>query len=56
MLATVIGSDLKGKLSPVLYMAGIALAFINPWISCGLYVAVALMLLVPDRRIEKHVA
>jgi len=55
MLATVLGSDLKGKLSPALYMAGIALAFVNQWISCALYVAVALMWLVPDRRIEKAV-
>lgn len=55
LLATVLGSDFKGKLSPVLYMAGIALAFVAPWVSCALYVAVALMWLVPDRRIEKAV-
>ena len=51
-LAVATGSDLKGKLSIVLYAAAIALAFVQPWISIALYVAVALMWLLPDRRIE----
>ncbi len=45
-------SDWKGRLSPALYLAGIALAFVNTWLADALYVFVALMWLVPDRRIE----
>jgi uncharacterized membrane protein len=54
-LAKSIGRDFKGKLSPVLYAAGIAVAFFEPWISCCLYVLVALMWLIPDRRLERVV-
>lgn len=50
--AEAIGRDGKGKLSVVLYMSAIPTAFINPWISIGFYVAVALLWLVPDKRIE----
>ncbi len=53
LLAAAIGKDRKGKLSPALYLIAIPLAFVNPWISSGLYVFVALMWLVPDRRIER---
>ena len=53
LLAAAIGKDWKGKLSPVLYLAAIPLAFVSPWISDGLFVFVALMWLVPDRRIER---
>jgi uncharacterized membrane protein len=53
VLAKALGSDIKGKLSPVLYVAGIVLAFVSPWLSMGLYVLVAILWLVPDRRIEK---
>jgi uncharacterized membrane protein len=52
-LARAMGSDVKGKLSMALYVAGIGLAFVNQWVSDVLYVAVVLMWLVPDRRIEK---
>ncbi|MFZ1950945.1 MAG: TMEM175 family protein [Pseudolabrys sp.] len=52
VLASALGSDMKGKLSPVLYIAGIALAFIAPWLSILIYVSVAVIWLVPDRRIE----
>jgi uncharacterized membrane protein len=55
VLAEALGRDLKGKLSPVLYAAGIGLAFVYPWLSIALYVLVALMWLVPDRRIENTV-
>ncbi|HLN24191.1 MAG TPA: TMEM175 family protein [Patescibacteria group bacterium] len=55
LLAQALGSDLKGKLSPLLYASGIALAFVHPWIADALYVLVALMWLIPDRRIEKRV-
>jgi uncharacterized membrane protein len=54
-LRTALGSDLKGKLSIVVYLVAIPLAFVNPWIADALYVAVALWWLVPDRRIEKTV-
>jgi uncharacterized membrane protein len=53
VLAKALGSDVKGKLSPVLYVAGIALAFVSTWLSIALYALVAVMWLVPDRRIEK---
>ena len=52
-LARAVGGDLKGKISPVLYAAGIMAAFWQPVISDGLYVFVAVMWLVPDRRIER---
>jgi uncharacterized membrane protein len=51
-LRAALGRDMKGKLSPVCYLAAIPLAFLNRWIAVGLYVFVALMWLVPDRRIE----
>jgi TMEM175 potassium channel family protein len=53
-LAQAIGSDWKGKLSPVLYLAAIPLAFVSSWISNALFVLVALIWLVPDRRIERR--
>jgi uncharacterized membrane protein len=52
-LAKAIGSDAKGKWSLVVYAAAIALAFWNTWIALALYVGVAILWLVPDRRIEK---
>jgi len=52
VLAKALGRDVKGKISPVCYIAGIVLAFVNPWLSMALYVLVAVMWLVPDRRIE----
>ena len=51
-LAAALGRDLKGKSSPILYIAAIPLAFVSRWIALALYVFVALMWLVPDRRIE----
>ena len=53
-LATAIGSDVKGRLSLVLYAAAIGLAFVSPWISYGIYVAVALAWFVPDRRFTRR--
>jgi TMEM175 potassium channel family protein len=53
-LAQAVGRDLKGALSPVLYVAAIVFAFYVPWVSAALYVSVALMWLVPDRRIESR--
>ena len=52
LLANALGTDIKGKISPVLYAAAILLAFVNPWISIAIYVMVAVMWLVPDCRIE----
>ena len=53
-LAEALGNDIKGKASLAMYALSIPLAFVHPWIAIGLYIAVALMWLVPDRRIEKH--
>jgi uncharacterized membrane protein len=52
-LAAALGLDAKGKLSPLIYLAAIALAFLDPRISIGLYALVALMWLIPDRRVER---
>jgi TMEM175 potassium channel family protein len=53
--AQALGSDLKGKISAIAYIAGIGLAYVEHWISVALYVMVALMWLVPDRRFERAV-
>jgi hypothetical protein len=50
------GRDVKGKLSPGLYAAAIALSFVRPWAADAVYVLVALIWLVPDRRIELLIA
>jgi uncharacterized membrane protein len=52
-LAHAVGRDWKGKLSPVLYGVGIISSFVLPWLAGAVYVAVALMWLIPDRRIER---
>jgi TMEM175 potassium channel family protein len=54
-LALALGDDFKGKLSLLLYLLAIALAFVRPWIAIVLYVTVALIWLVPDTRIESLV-
>jgi len=56
VIARALGNDLKGKMSPVLYAAGIAMAAIDRWVALGIYVFVALMWLVPDRRLESQIA
>jgi uncharacterized membrane protein len=56
ILAHAIGRDFKGKISPILYAIAIPTAFYQPWVSIGLYVFVALMWLVPDRRIERVIS
>jgi len=53
LLASAIGSDWKGKLSPALYLAAIPLSFLSPWIANSLYVLVAALWFIPDRRIER---
>jgi uncharacterized membrane protein len=52
VLAKALGSNIKGKISLMLYVAGIVLAFVSPWWSIAIYALVAIMWLVPDRRIE----
>ena len=56
VLAAALGKDSKGKLSPVLYTAGIVLAFLNPWLSIAIYALMAVIWFVPDRRIERYLA
>ena len=56
VLAAAVKRDVKGKASPVIYAAAIVIACVQPVISAALYVAVALMWLVPDRRIESQLA
>jgi uncharacterized membrane protein len=53
VISSAVGRDFKEKVSVLIYAAAILLCFVSPWISCGLYVLVAIMWLVPDRRIEK---
>lgn len=52
-LRRALGQDWKGKLSPVLYLLGICLSFIGPWVATIVYVSVAGLWLIPDRRIER---
>jgi uncharacterized membrane protein len=54
-LKDAIGSDLKGKLSLVLYAVAIPLAFVSRWVSGVIYLSVAIMWLIPDRRIERRI-
>lgn len=56
LLAKAVGGDLKGNLSPVLYLTAIGAAFFAQWLSLTLYALVALMWLIPDRRIETALA
>jgi uncharacterized membrane protein len=53
-LRQVLGRDVKGRLSPFLYLLGIGLAYLDPWLGQVPYVCVALMWLVPDRRVERY--
>ena len=53
-LRQALGRDLKGKLSPAIYVAGILLALVSPWVAYAAYTAVAVMWLVPDRRVERY--
>ena len=52
-IAAAVGNDFKGKISVVIYAIGIVLSFINPWIGFALYVVVATIWFIPDKRIEK---
>jgi len=56
LLRRAIGSDWKGKMSPIVYLAAIPLAFVSPPVSMALYVFIALVWLIPDTRIERTLA
>jgi uncharacterized membrane protein len=53
VLKKAVGGDWKGKVSPILYVVAIPMAFVSRWVSLGIYIVVALIWLVPDKRIEK---
>jgi uncharacterized membrane protein len=55
-LARAVGRDRKGKLSPLLYLTAIGLSFVNRWFAVAIYVAAALIWLIPDRRVERIMA
>ena len=55
-LREVVGNDLKGKLSPVIYLTGICLAFVVPWLALVPFSVVAAIWLIPDRRVERYLA
>ncbi|HEV2615371.1 MAG TPA: TMEM175 family protein [Candidatus Acidoferrales bacterium] len=55
-LAAAIGNDQKGKVSIAIYVVALPLAFVHPWISAACYVVVAIIWLIPDRRIEKRLS
>ena len=52
-LTRAMGKDLKGIMSLLIYVVAIALTFVNPWVSCALYIFVAIMWFIPDPRIER---
>jgi uncharacterized membrane protein len=56
VLKTAVGGDWKGRVSPILYAIAIPMAFVSRWVSLGIYVFVALVWLVPDKRIENIVS
>lgn len=53
-LRKALGRDLKGKISPVAYLGGIALAFVNPWLAMLVFTGVAILWIVPDPRVERY--
>ncbi len=55
-LAKALGRDIKGKISPILYVAAIVVSFVNPLIAGVIYVSVAVIWLIPDKRIERALA
>jgi TMEM175 potassium channel family protein len=56
LLASALGSDFKGKISMVIYVIAIPLAFVRPSLACAIYILVAMMWLIPDRRIERKIS
>ena len=53
-LKAAIGGDKKGKISQLLYLLAIGISFLSEWIAMEIYILVALLWLVPNKRIEKH--
>lgn len=53
LLAKALGKDFKGKISPILYFIAIPFSYINEWIACSIYALVAIIWLIPDKRIER---
>jgi uncharacterized membrane protein len=53
-LREALGADFKGKISPLLYLTGVGLAFVEPWLGLIPFAAVALIWLIPDRRVERY--
>ena len=56
VLASALGRDFKGKISVVIYLVAIPLAFVRAWLACAIYILVVVIWLVPDRRIERTIA
>jgi uncharacterized membrane protein len=56
LLASALGRDFKGNISPVIYLAAVGLSFVQTWIAQALYVVVALIWLIPDPRIERAIS
>lgn len=54
-LAIALGGDFKGKISPIAYLVAIFISFYRPWIAACIYTGVALLWLVPDRRVERAI-
>jgi hypothetical protein len=55
VVAAAVGRDVKGKLSPLLYVAGIGLSFASRWAAVAVYASVAVMWIIPDRRLERTI-
>jgi len=55
LLRRAVHKDIKGKASAVLYAAAVPLAFVSPWISVAIYIGVAVMWIIPDRRIARTI-
>lgn len=56
LLAQALGKDLKGKISPILYSAGIVFTLVYVWLSVAIYVIVAMMWVIPDSRVENYLS
>jgi len=56
LLAVALGTDFKGKISVVLYLVAVPLAFVQTWLACMIYLGVAVIWLIPDRRIERRIS
>lgn len=55
ILRKAVGKDVKGKISTLLYVVGLSMSFLNTWIAIAIYILVAIIWFIPDRRIEKNI-